>query len=228
MMVMADRGRHAGRAGAKRAIAATGLALSIGAMLLATEIPSAVSSVGGGSVALAELLARSPGARIGGVALKAKTRRAALAAAPSGPADLAPGKEQTALAAGAPEGPIPGFLAPGGTPTDIFAPPVPGLAFASSGSGPSFAALPPPAIGGGGIFIGGGGGSGGGGGGGGGTGTVPSGPTPTLTTPPTPTPTGTVPTPVAPVPEPATWLMMIAGFGAVGTAMRRRRRAVLA
>ncbi len=28
------------------------------------------------------------------------------------------------------------------------------------------------------------------------------------------------------VPEPATWAMMIAGFGAVGVAMRRRQRAV--
>ncbi len=29
--------------------------------------------------------------------------------------------------------------------------------------------------------------------------------------------------PTAPVPEPATWAMMIAGFGAIGTTMRRRR-----
>lgn len=32
----------------------------------------------------------------------------------------------------------------------------------------------------------------------------------------------TPPEPAAPVPEPATWAMMIGGFGLIGTAMRRR------
>jgi len=32
---------------------------------------------------------------------------------------------------------------------------------------------------------------------------------------------------VAPVPEPATWAMMLVGFGAVGYAMRRRRRSLI-
>jgi len=33
---------------------------------------------------------------------------------------------------------------------------------------------------------------------------------------------------IAPVPEPATWAMMLLGFGAIGVAMRRRRRPALA
>ncbi|WP_309610175.1 CHRD domain-containing protein [Sphingomonas sp.] len=33
---------------------------------------------------------------------------------------------------------------------------------------------------------------------------------------------------LAPVPEPATWMMMLAGFGAAGVALRRRRRVALA
>lgn len=56
-----------------------------------------------------------------------------------------------------------------------------------------------------------------GGGGGGGTGEPPT------TTPVEPTP------PVTPsVPEPTTWLMMIAGFFAVGLGLRSRRRAIVA
>ena len=31
-------------------------------------------------------------------------------------------------------------------------------------------------------------------------------------------------TPTAPVPEPATWALMLLGFGAIGFAMRRRRK----
>jgi uncharacterized membrane protein YgcG len=62
---------------------------------------------------------------------------------------------------------------------------------------------------GGGSSGGGGGGSGGGGGGSG------SGGTDVPTVPIVPT------TPVSPVPEPATWAMMVAGFGLVGAAMRR-------
>jgi hypothetical protein len=34
-------------------------------------------------------------------------------------------------------------------------------------------------------------------------------------------------TPAAPVPEPATWAMMIAGFGLAGAVMRRRRAVVI-
>lgn len=36
----------------------------------------------------------------------------------------------------------------------------------------------------------------------------------------------TVPTPVSAVPEPATWLLMLTGFGAIGVATRRRRKAI--
>lgn len=39
---------------------------------------------------------------------------------------------------------------------------------------------------------------------------------------------GEEPGPVAPIPEPATWLMLIAGFGALGLALRRRQNPVTA
>lgn len=48
-------------------------------------------------------------------------------------------------------------------------------------------------------------------------------PPPTSTTPGDPVPPGTD-TPVAPVPEPATWAMMLTGFGFCAAAMRRRRK----
>jgi hypothetical protein len=48
-------------------------------------------------------------------------------------------------------------------------------------------------------------------------------PPPTSTTPVEPVPPGTE-TPVAPVPEPATWAMMLIGFGLCAAAMRRRRK----
>lgn len=48
-------------------------------------------------------------------------------------------------------------------------------------------------------------------------------PPPTATTPSEPVPPGTE-TPVAPVPEPATWAMMLIGFGLCAAAMRRRRK----
>ncbi|HEV2567067.1 MAG TPA: PEPxxWA-CTERM sorting domain-containing protein [Sphingomonas sp.] len=61
---------------------------------------------------------------------------------------------------------------------------------------------------------------GGGGGGGGPILIVPPGETPPGTeTPPTVTP----PVVTAPIPEPATWAMMLLGFGAAGAAMRTRR-----
>ncbi len=40
--------------------------------------------------------------------------------------------------------------------------------------------------------------------------------------------TAQLPTVTAPVPEPATWAMLIAGFGMLGFAMRRRRRVTVA
>jgi hypothetical protein len=39
---------------------------------------------------------------------------------------------------------------------------------------------------------------------------------------------GTVTILTAAVPEPATWAMMLLGFGAIGLSMRKRRRPVLA
>lgn len=226
--MMAGLRTIARRVGTKRKIAATGLALSIGAMLLATELPGSLSLAGGGSAALAELLARSPGARVGGVALKAKDRRSKLAAAPSGlagPTEAGPGKgaEVMAGAVPGPESAVPAFVAPGGSPPDVFAPAIP-ASFANSaaggvGGGPGFAGVPGPVLGGGAVF--GPGSSGGTGGGSGGGGIVS--PSPGSTPPPTPLPTATGPGVVSPIPEPATWLLLIAGFGAVGSAMRRRR-----
>lgn len=65
------------------------------------------------------------------------------------------------------------------------------------------------------------------GGSGGGLAVTPPGggaaPPPTGGTPP-PTGGGETPPPAPAVPEPATWLMMITGFGLLGTALRRRRK----
>lgn len=90
------------------------------------------------------------------------------------------------------------------------------------GGGPGFIGLPggytssgPGSVGLPGGYGGGGGGSGGGGGGGGGGSTPPVMP---------PGTGGGTPPPVAGVPEPATWTMMLIGFGAIGGHVRRERR----
>lgn len=218
----------ASRIGTKRTVVTGAVVASVAALLLATEVPSALLPAGGGSAALAELLARSPGMRVGGVALKAKQPRASLASVATDDAPAAPGRSSptaSVLGAAAPEGPVPesGTLGPGGFPTDFIGPSVPSPIagapdFGSSG-GPGVIGVP--------IF--------GGGGGGGGSVT----PTPTETPPVTPTPNPTdgtpvpQPTPTTPdvvpgVPEPSTWLMLIGGFGIIGGAMRRRRREAFA
>lgn len=213
--------------------AAGALAVSLSVVLAATILPAGLATAdGGGSEALAELAGRSPGVRIGGVALKAKTRRVALApvegkAAP-GAALPAPALATVLGSAAGPEGAIPtyGPLGAGGFPNDFTSvPPVDTLGAAPGGIGTI------PAIGSGPILIGGGvpGGSGGPapGGGGGGPGAIGGGgggmPTPTPTT--TPIPPVTSVTPVPSVPEPGTWIMLIVGFGFVGAGMRRGRRA---
>lgn len=101
------------------------------------------------------------------------------------------------------------------------------------------AALPGSGLGGGGFFLGGGGGGGGGGtgGGGGGGGSGPGSSTnpvltPVSTTPSTPLPSiggsiGLVPPSVGgtmgSVPEPATWALLVTGFGVVGAGLRYKR-----
>lgn len=225
---MADRPHSAVRFGGRRKLGMAGLAASIALLLLATELPFSVSLAGGGTSALAELLARSPGARVGGVALKAKTPAKLAAASPAGaPPGVGRNSVLSPLTAGgpAPEGAIPNFVAPGAMPSDLFAPAVPGPI--AAGGRPPFGFSTGPG-GGGSLFVAPGGGGGGGGGGGTGILPPPGGALPTPTPTPTPSPTGTTPSVGAPVPEPATWLMLIVGFGAVGSGMRRRCRIALA
>lgn len=226
---------------AKLATAATVVA-GASALLLATEIPSGISLFGGGSAALAELIARSPGVRMGGLALKAKAPRAmvspdsATAAISGVPAEegLAPRNAVASVlgSSAGPEGPvdnaIPGNDSP--FPSDFVAPSVPTVdapagVTGSTPGGPGSTPFPFP------------GGIGGGGGGGGGPliitpggpgGTIPGGPTDN--TPGTPTeepPVVVPPTPpsVGGVPEPQAWALLIIGFGAIGFSMRQRRRA---
>lgn len=208
----------------KGKIAAAGIVIATagGSLLLMTASSSGVvPGIGAGAV-LAELAARSPGVRIGGVALKAKNSRLAPAslgkASPAGAA--APRAPVATVMSVGPVGAAPVGLA--AVPNSIFAPDIvlPALA-GTPGSGTA------PVLGGGG---GGGGGGGfiiappGGGSGGspGGGGVIPPGPAPTpiATASPTPTPTP----PVSAVPEPATWLMLIIGFGLLGGALRQRQR----
>lgn len=237
---MTARRKTAGRNNRNRKVAGAVLAISAAALLLATEAPQGLSKAVGGSTALAELAARSPGARIGGVALKAKSRRSALApvASAAAPGGEAPGTAVASVlgTSAGPEGAVPtsGPIGPGGFPNDFLAPPVPGplgpVGGVPSGTAPGidFGGVPGPQIGGLPIFVGGGPSGGGGGGGGGGTGTLPpdDDDTPgggTLVPPP--------PTPIpgaGPIPEPSTWLMLIAGFGFIGGAMRRGGRVRLA
>lgn len=237
---MTARRKAAGRIMRNRNVAGISLAVTATALLLATELPQGLAKAAGGSAALAELAARSPGMRVGGVALKAKTPRAALApaaAAAPGPGAPVPGNAvASVLGTGVgPEGPIPtsgpvgspgfshGFLTPG----------VPGILGPGSGPGSTpntdFGGISSPPIGGGAIIAPGGGGSGGGGGGGGGTpgaGITPPGgggaPGGGVIAPPAPLPSAGA------IPEPSIWLMLMAGFGAIGSAMRRSRRARLA
>ena len=174
----------------------------------------------GASSALAELAARSPGVRIGGVSLKAKTRRAA-APVTSGP-EVGPESAVASVlgTSAGPEGAVPGIgpIGLGDFPPDFVVPELPTTVVAPPGADfPPFDFGTPiiPGIGGGPIFAGGGGG--GGGTGGGGTGGGGGG---TIIPPPPP--------PVPGVPEPSVWLMLIAGFGTIGAAMRRERRVRIA
>lgn len=207
-----------GRKGKQRAVGTAAIVIAGGALLFATEVPNALMmSVSGGSKALAELVARSPGARIGGSALKAKAPRLAVAKPEAGPA-AGPGT-------GAPDTPIasvlggatgPAVPGTGAFPADFGPVTLPGDSLPGSAipgePGGGFGGNPilPPG-GGGGIIIP---GNPGGGVGNPGGPDEPGGPNP--------------PPPVIPgVPEPSTWLMLIAGFGFIGHAMRGRRRVAL-
>ena len=227
---MTSRDATEGRSIKKMAAVGATLTAAGASLLLLTGFPPGLASGAGASTALTELAARSPGARIGGLALKAKTKRAApralaRGAAPAG-ASNSPGLGApiaSVMSAG-PEGPLSaapvglGTL-PGGLILPGTAAPAPGVVAPVPGGGMGFV----PGPGGGGVIVG----PGGGGPGGGGaiTPTPTPTPTPTVTPPavvPSPTPTPTTP-PVAAIPEPATWLMLIVGFGFVGRTLRRRR-----
>ena len=200
----------AGRIGYKRKLVRGLTAGTFIALLMAIVIPTGLVPAGG-SAALAELLARSPGERIGGVALKAKQRRAALSPqasgeAPPGAGGVAPPQNAFASVLGSSAGPedaIPGAVTegPGGFPSDFLAPDAPVGVASPPIALPSVPGLP---------------GS-------------PFAPLPPLVPPAPELPPGAPDTvPVGGIPEPGTWLMLIIGFGAMGQAARRRSRAALA
>lgn len=196
-------------------------------LMAATTGASGIAAGTAGSSVLSALAARSPGFRVGGIALKSKRRRAALSPvgeAPAGADEVPETPYASVLSAFSEEGfntPVleteipaigadmfPRDFLPGGDTSPALSDSVTG------GNSPSF--IGPI-------------GGGPGGGGGGGIIIPPSTPTnspqpePTLIAPtPEPTPDrGPPPPPVIPVPEPATWLMLILGFGFVGSRMRR-------
>lgn len=217
--------KTAGRIARDRKTAGVALVVAAAALTLTTELPQRLSAAVGGSTALAELAARSPGARVGGVALKAKGPSASLAplSGAAAPAEPGLGNPMAAVqgASGVPEGPLPTSTGPGdfsgdfaapGIPADVAGPGAPAATDFGTTSFPGAAGSP--------IFAGGSGGGIGGGGGGSG-GTIPGGETPgggTLLPPVPPLPG------VGPVPEPATWFLLISGFAVIGSAMRRSKR----
>jgi hypothetical protein len=185
------------------------------------------AAVGEGRNALADLEGRSPGARLVGIATKSvKAVARALGASPDdtteepeqralGKVFDAPPTEDMLLDLRAPLGTafpdgvlpadavVPGGEFGGGSPG--------GFGFPRGASSGGFAVLPAGSSGGGSSGGSSGGGSSGGGSSGGGSsgGGSSGGGTP----------------PVAAVPEPGTWMLMILGFGAIGSVMRRRARA---
>ncbi|MGB3738391.1 MAG: PEPxxWA-CTERM sorting domain-containing protein [Pontixanthobacter sp.] len=199
-----------------------------------SQVPESTHS--GANNPLHGFLVRSPGERGAVLPIKGKAARAAGGSGNVGPgAPGGGGPRQRALgkifetppeeAVGLPAGngpmgdgelndPVGGVIPIGGIADAEPLPLAPGDAGGGTGGG-----IPgsPGVIGGGGFIGGGGGGgssggggdgsSGGGGSGGGGGGTPPV-------------------DVVAPVPEPATWLMMIFGFGLIGGLMRRRDRSL--
>mgnify|MGYP000176760204 CR=1 FL=1 len=183
--------------GVKVAAIAAGITLvAVGAAAPFTDLP--VRGIGGVPDVMSMLHKRSPEQRPEGALASAKGRVSAVL-----PAAVAPAAPPKVASVAAPAGkpPIVTYAVPE-TPMVLPAAVVPAVA----------SALPlaaTPAAAGGGLFIpplivpGGGGGG-----------------ITTLVTPPTSTPNPPVPG----VPEPATWAMMIIGFGLLGALLRRRRR----
>lgn len=191
------------------------------AMQTDTQSPGANTPPGARSRGLLgvvrDLLDRSPGTRIGGVAIKGKTR--VVMAAPVGA--RGPGSRVSAPATGFPAAggavlatPTAAPASAGRTPAIVLpdfpalasAPMTPGVGSGATGATGGGTTPPPPTTGGGGGFvffpgIGGGG-------------------PPIVIIPPSP--------PVAPIPEPTAWIMMVLGFGVLGGAMRSRGRSGLA
>ncbi|WP_375290614.1 PEPxxWA-CTERM sorting domain-containing protein [Qipengyuania sp.] len=236
------------------------IAAAVFGLVFTTGGTSGFSAKAAGSSVLSAIAERSPGLRIGGVALKSKKRRVALSPASEAPpitgVAIPDVPIASVLGASSDEGlPVIGAVSPQGGP-DMFprdfspgnagSSGLPGVATGggnASSPGPGFPGIGIPGVG---------------GGGGGGiilpqptpsdsptpepTGFVPPTPGPTSeptpeptreptpgpTVEPTPGPTGTPglpgPPPAGPIPEPATWLMLIAGFGVIGSRMRQGRR----
>jgi hypothetical protein len=183
--------------GVKIAAIAAGISLvAVGAAVPFTDLP--VRAIGGVPDVLSMLHKRSPEQRPEGALASTKGRVSAVLPAAVSPA---PAPKIASVAAPAAKPAIVTYAVPE-TPMAMPAAVVPAVASAL----PLAAA---PAAAGGGLFIpplvipGGGGGIA------------------TLVTPPG---TSVPPTPVPGVPEPATWAMMIIGFGLLGGLLRRRRR----
>lgn len=194
----------------KLPVAIAGFACLVGI----ASAPAVMSSFGAGTgitlpgVAAAERLmamldARSPGERAPGALTQSKPRTAATS--PSRQAPPKPGLEQLARVI------VP---APPAPPVQDVVPVLPVVPpTAADVIAPTALTASVPFGSGGGFIVGGGAPATGGGGGGGGS-----------------PPTGEVPPGgvTSPVPEPGTWLMMLVGFGIIGSALPSRRRRRLA
>ncbi len=198
--------RNRPRRGRRPVLLAGGAGLAL-ALTSAFSIASFTGvDIAGAAVARAESLAdllskRSPGTRTEAHLNKTKHKHyRVLAEREAAPLEI-PTEIPAPLLAAAPITTLPEFTLPA----------VPELGTLAQ-SAPVFPAIFAPIPGGGGILAPGGGGTGPGGGPGGPPGQQP---------PPSGSPTETPPA----VPEPATWAMMILGFGTIGLASRRRRDA---
>ena len=183
--------------GIKIAAIAAGISLvAIGAAAPFTDLPvRAVGAVAGMPDVLSMLHKRSPEQRPDGALASTKGRVSAVL-----PVAASPAPPKVAALAPAAKAPIVTYAVPE-TPMVLPAAVVPAVAsalplVATPAAASSGLFIPP-------LLVPGGGGGGG---------------ITTLVTPPTP------PTSVPGVPEPATWAMMIIGFGLLGGLLRRRRR----